>query len=343
MSQVEYLNGFTTTGWWFWIFVCLRIIQSGLCFFGNLLILIAIVKFVSLHKPANVLIAGLASADFLSSFIILKYFILNYSTQGKAFSALCKIIETIALSCAVANTHSIMLISVERLIFISFPLQYNLWVTAASTVKAVITMWVFTLFLAILVRVFGVPTHPGQVCRFVIYYKPEVYGILVGYFCVLTLIVIINYIIIGVIVYRQRKSILKQIMPAPLKPVPVKVIVKPVTNTESDPIPSTSTTELERPKKAPKKRQASFTKMMVMVLGVYVLSTSPQIICSLMFREVHAQTTTLMYALDWLATLAWWCQSFLNPVIYAWKSQEFNTAFRRLFRMKINQIQPYLL
>ena len=81
--------------------------------------------------------------------------------------------------------------------------------------------------------------------------------------------------------------------------------------------------------------------MMAMVLGIYLLSTTPQVICGLMLSEIAAQGTSFMYNIDRLTSLAWWFQSFLNPVIYAWQSKEFKTAFRKLLKIKRNEIEPY--
>ena len=82
--------------------------------------------------------------------------------------------------------------------------------------------------------------------------------------------------------------------------------------------------------------------MMVMVLGVYFLSSTPRIINGLMLNKITDQGSSLMYNMDRLASLIWWLQSFLNLVIYAWQSQEFKRAFRKLLKMKTNHIQPWM-
>ena len=68
-------------------------------------------------------------------------------------------------------------------------------------------MWVYAFILVILFVVFGMQVLPGQICRYTVKYLPEVRGFRAGYFYVLTLIVIINYTIIGVIAYRKRKQV----------------------------------------------------------------------------------------------------------------------------------------
>ena len=113
-------------------------------------------------------------------------------------------------------------------------------------------------------------------------------------------------------------------------------------------MPSISATEINRPQKPKKKNMNAGTKMMAMVLCVYLfiylLNTSPRLIFGLVsMNENAAQCTSfIMLIMERLTTLVWWCQSFLNPVIYAWQSKEFKRAFRKLLRMKTNQLQPMM-
>ena len=368
MSLVADPHGSATEGWSFWIFVCLRIIQSGLCFFGNLLILVAIVKFESLHKAANVLIAGLASADLLSGFTPIKYFIF-YSNQDRiSFVALCKTMETITLVSIAANTMSVMLISVDRLVFILYPLHYDIWISTKDAVKVVFAMWVFVWLLLVLTVVFGMPVHPGQVCRFAVNYLPDVYAVLIGFFYVLTLITLVNYIIIGIIAYRKRKlirQIEKQVRPAPLKDIMSEKTVsvnlnenpaslsgdggqngKNNVNAESVEAakvePAVLSTSTKGENKTQKPRKKRHTRMMVMVLCVYLLCTTPHVIYGLMLSSNVAQDTSFVYDMDRIVILVWWFQSVLNPVIYAWQSQEFKIAFTKLLKINRNEVQPWI-
>lgn len=103
----------------------LRVFFGLLIFGGNGLTIFVIFRFNELWTSSNVLIAGLACADFLSSFVPVFKISLAFINPFESYRRLlCLILETINLVSTLTNMIFIVLISFDRYLYIFKPLKY---------------------------------------------------------------------------------------------------------------------------------------------------------------------------------------------------------------------------
>ena len=82
------------------------------------------------------------------------------------------------------------------------------------------------------------------------------------------------------------------------------------------------------------KHQYKITKLMGLVLGVYLACTLPTVIVLIIRNFMSDEDNKVMFVVDKIAILLWWCQSFLNPFIYVWKYKTFREAFMKFITIR---------
>lgn len=117
---------------------------------GNILVILAVVCNRHLRTPTNYFIINLAMADLLLSTTVLPVSatleILNYWVFGRIF---CDIWAAVDVLCCTASIMSLCVISIDRFIGVSHPLQYPGIVTEKRALLAMLGVWVLSVVISI--------------------------------------------------------------------------------------------------------------------------------------------------------------------------------------------------
>ena len=277
-----------------WYYIGIRSTQTALTVFGNLLVVIAVVRFENLRSPTNYLITGLASADMLASFSPFFLVAQKMTVNTQLWVGMCLAGESINSVATLTNILYIFIIGVDRYIYILHPFKYERLVNGKTTAIAAACVWLNCIVVScVLVPVFS-SLKMGMACRIVfIAQKVKMVYYIQMIFCVVAVIGI--YLRIAVEAWRHSRRILQQGMP----------------NNDS------VTYGLK------------IAKMTAWVLGGYLLSVTPVLI----LQGSMDQIGNTYHVLERVSVIFWWNNCWINPVIYAWKDKDFRRSFRKLLRI----------
>lgn len=117
---------------------------------GNILVILSVVCNRHLRTPTNYFIINLAMADLLLGTTVLPVSatkeILNYWVFGRIF---CDIWAALDVLCCTASIMSLCVISIDRYIGVSHPLQYPGIVTEKRALLAMLGVWVLSVVISI--------------------------------------------------------------------------------------------------------------------------------------------------------------------------------------------------
>ena len=137
-----------------------------LCFFlvglpSNLLIMAGILWQRLYREPSYILLLNLTIANFLTCVLFMPFSIISGFAGGFIFgntdSVRCGFCQ-FGLMYSIFTTfsfHVLVLLSVDRFLFIKFPMKYHKWVTTSRMTFTVFGLWVFCIVLALL-PLFGI-------------------------------------------------------------------------------------------------------------------------------------------------------------------------------------------
>ncbi|VDN07323.1 unnamed protein product [Thelazia callipaeda] len=132
---------------------------SGLCFliipavtlFGNMMVIIAVLRFKLLHSAINFLIFGLAVADFLVGLFVMPYAVYVHVQGGYWYlgSLMCDIYSASDVACSTASILLLTVISFDRYRAVTHPITYSLQShNTKRVIFIMIIIWVISLSLA---------------------------------------------------------------------------------------------------------------------------------------------------------------------------------------------------
>ena len=285
-----------------------RIIWAFLAIAGNGLTILAVARFSSLQTSTNYLVASLAVGDLLPGLQAPVVILHQMLSDHPYFVPICLVEKTFSIISIRANYINILWISIDRLLYIAYPLKYPLWQTNQKTFTLIAVTWGYLIIENCLFIYFGHALKPGGICKVSIIVNDNIYD----YYCIpqfilSLLITIVCYAIIARIAHKHSIAIAAQHQPF-----------------------DTLEASIHR-------SQKKIAKMMFTVLASYLISYVPQIYCAQLLQN---KVTELRVIMDRIASLIYFTNSFANPVIYAWKSQEFKEAFKKILHRK-NSVIPY--
>lgn len=291
--------------WLFITFYCLRNIQAFFGLAGNIFIVISVAKFSYLQTSNNVLIVSLAVADILANLSApFTAALSSVSSIGDTWKIVCHFKSLFDRLGKFMNNLNIFVISLDRVMSITFPIKYLNIVNMKLAQKIVVFIWLFGVLLnAPLVLAYA--SKAVGVCLFAFYAPSWAYkGVDTGIFWILTVLTVIFYCKIADVAFK--KSAVQK-------------------NTQS-----TSTLQKKQ------KQQRQILLMMGTVIGIYLILNIPALIVSYV-----KQRRDLWYLiLQRFLYVVYQFNYVVNPYIYAMKDKGFQKAFRTLLQMKSRHISP---
>ncbi|VDK49941.1 unnamed protein product [Anisakis simplex] len=155
--------------------LCLIVIPT-VTILGNLLVIVSILRFKTLHSAINFLILGLAVADLLVALFVMPYAVYIYVEGGYWFLGplMCDIYSASDVACSTASILLLSVISFDRYRAVSRPIQYSRQSqNVQRVVYILIAIWLISLILACPI-VLGANNRPSDAdpyeCRL---YNPD--------------------------------------------------------------------------------------------------------------------------------------------------------------------------
>lgn len=149
------------------------------------------------YRPWNIadlLLFSLSMADFINAAIPLQMVNIMNNFIGPHLwtRASCAVFVILTYAFRIASVCTITLISGDRAILLTRPLQHHIIVTTGRARKAVIAIWLFSLFMAILPFIgVGVPGYRDGYCFYQLFDFGLVYGYIIESVGILQLIVVL--------------------------------------------------------------------------------------------------------------------------------------------------------
>ncbi|CAI5670513.1 trace amine-associated receptor 13c-like [Oreochromis niloticus] len=112
----------------------------------NLLVIISVSHFRQLHTPTNILLLSLAVSDFLVGLLLIPLEILRSTTCWVFGDVICSVYWYLTSNITCASTGIIVLISVDRYVAICDPLHYPTRMTVARVKLSVCLCWFYAIF-----------------------------------------------------------------------------------------------------------------------------------------------------------------------------------------------------
>lgn len=131
------------------------VIRVGMYFFtltailmtvlGNLLVIITISHFKQLHSPTNFIILSLAFVDCMLGCLVMPFSMVRW-IEGCWFlgDLFCQIHSSLDMTLSIASILHLCLVSIDRYMAITNPLDYKMKVTNENTTVCIIVVWIFS-------------------------------------------------------------------------------------------------------------------------------------------------------------------------------------------------------
>ena len=123
---------------------------------GNIIIIVNIIHRKLYKETTHILLLNLAISDFLVCFLVMPPTIISGFAGGYVFGSSdyvrCQVCQMglITTALTLVSVYTLSLISLDRFVFIKFPLRYDSYVTVSRVISCLIATWVFSIFVALL-------------------------------------------------------------------------------------------------------------------------------------------------------------------------------------------------
>ncbi len=283
-------------------FLGARFLWGSLSVFGNSLTVLSVVKFDYLQNTANYIIANLAVADLLNGLSSMIFLIpLAYTTGSTEWIPLCLAFNVFILLSSLGNSLNPCVISIDRFIYIHFPLRYHDIVTEPRTRLVIGLSWLYIILMTSLALGLGNQLEYGMPCDIRVFIHPLVFTIVIT--CnviVLLLITLVLYLSIGYTAIKQSRQV-------------------------------QAATEEEQ--KSAARGQMKVTKMLGMVVGIYIVTYVIVLMVDPLLDTGGGENAPWKDGVRMVSLLIYYSTTWLNPLIYAWKAKDFRKAFMQILHI----------
>ncbi|XP_062124596.1 allatostatin-A receptor isoform X1 [Drosophila sulfurigaster albostrigata] len=115
-------------------------------FLGNLLVILVVVLNKNMHSTTNLLIVNLAAADLMFVIFCVPFTGIDYVTMNWPFGTLwCRTVQYLIVVTAYASIYTLVLMSVDRFLAVVHPIRSRMLRTEHITKIAIFTLWAVVL------------------------------------------------------------------------------------------------------------------------------------------------------------------------------------------------------
>ena len=274
---------------------------------GNSLVLVAIAKFEQLKTLPNIFVASMASSDLLVGLLTIPVYVgLLYINPELSHSrwpctwGFVSVVFPVSVSLL-----SLLAVSADRYIYIMKPLHYSEMMTTRKALIIIMFIWIYSLILSLLPAMGWTKwNNSTKICKL-----SEVFPFAYSLFMVLQLLVIL--LAVAILYFKIIREAHRQCR---------RIFVQTSASTNKTINKDSSGIRL--------------AKMFLLVIGLFYIWWMPYFLLTgarLMITppepiqlSIASQTTMFMA----------FCNSFMNPFVYAAKNTQFRNAFKVLLKIK---------
>ncbi|KAM3862157.1 trace amine-associated receptor 13c-like [Diretmus argenteus] len=275
----------------------------------NMLVIISICHFRNLHTPTNFLLLSLAVSDFLVGFLLIPGEILLIAGCWYLGNIMCAFYVYVSFIITCSSVGNMVLISVDRYLAICHPLRYSTSITPRRVKICVILCWVCSVsYSSLILKDFlkqpdRYNSCVGE-CVIVINYTTGSVDIVVNFIGPVTVIIVL-YSRVFVVAVSQARAMRSHI----------------VTVTHRRSVTVTV-----------KKSEMKAARTLGIVIAVFLVCYCPSYLPSLAGQDTSSEASYLSFVM-----LLLYCNSLLNPVIYAFFYPWFRKAMKLIVTLNILQ------
>ncbi len=280
---------------------CVRFCFGIMSLVSNGLMIVAFIKYEDLRSVANAMLINLCVVDCLMGLAN----IINPISQHLLVDnrAVFLVVQYMLMICSIGEVTALLLVGIDRYLHLLHSSKYTALLTPKRTAGVILGFWLVLLLFGIPVT-FKAEDEYNE--RQVEYYDIDSDFIVMFNAFWLQVIALVG--LYTIIFWKVKKVLYNTVQPSS---------------------GATGFTHRYR-----------IFKMTVIVLGVYVLSVGPLLICmTLILIGILPPETYILYILD-ICFAFYNLQIWINPMIYAWKDKKLNKAFRKLLHLKPLLPQP---
>ncbi|KAM9710586.1 trace amine-associated receptor 8a-like [Menidia menidia] len=274
----------------------------------NLLVIISVCHFRQLHTPTNILLLSLAFSDFLVGLVLMPLELLTTSSCWFFGDILCSLFMYVSYIITCSSIGIMVLISVDRYVAICDPLHYPGRVTENRVKVCVCLCWFCSVFYSTLILKDNL-VQPGRSntcygeCMFVIDHNAVVVDLIVAFIAPVSVIIIL-YSCVFVVAVSQARA-----MRSHVTAVNLQLSVSLTT----------------------RKSELKAARTLGVLVFVFLICVCPYYCVTLAGDSVVTVTTT-SYVI-----YAFWLNSCVNPLIYAFFYSWFRKAIKLILSLQILQ------
>ncbi|XP_042349221.1 alpha-1A adrenergic receptor-like [Plectropomus leopardus] len=311
---------------------------------GNILVILSVVCNRHLRTPTNYFIINLAIADLLLSTTVLPVSatleILDYWVFGRIF---CDIWAAVDVLCCTASIMSLCVISIDRYIGVSHPLQYPGIVTEKRALLAMLGVWVLSVVISIgpLLGWKQPPSPDDTECPIT---EEPFYALFssLGSFYIPLIVILAMYCRVYIVAKRTTKNLEAGVMRERMNSGELTLRIHKGSQVNEE--PGSSGAGKGRAHQARSSltvkllkfsREKKAAKTLGVVVGMFTLCWLPFFLALPIgsFNANLRPPDVLFKVIFWLG----YFNSCLNPIIYPCYNREFKLAFIRILRCQCHQ------
>lgn len=311
---------------------------------GNILVILSVVCNRHLRTPTNYFIINLAIADLLLSTTVLPVSatleILNYWVFGRIF---CDIWAAVDVLCCTASIMSLCVISIDRYIGVSYPLQYPGIVTEKRALLAMLGVWALSVVISI-GPLFGWKQPPSEDDKECPITEEPFYALFssLGSFYIPLVVILAMYCRVYIVAKRTTKNLEAGVMRERMNSSELTLRIhkgSQVQEEQSGSNPGKGRAHQARSSLTVKllkfSREKKAAKTLGVVVGMFTLCWLPFFLAlPIGSFNVNLRPPEMLFkVIFWLG----YFNSCLNPIIYPCYNREFKLAFIRILKCQCHQ------